>query len=208
MPLGPPRASKTSSQLRVVCLATLMLQCLSFPLPDVFTGSGDQGVDISWGTFLLLPWAMRTSCLRTRPACFYSSTVYLLKKEAQKVLEQGSLRFGLSNVTNSVFSPGLCVLSLSEMQVTVLSAGGKPGGPTVSRWGMRHGADREERQKAQIPYRCTSPAFLPLSRVSAASPKPELQPVFSKRSPTGLQNILSICRVPFQTPGRAQEGLG
>lgn len=46
----------------------------------------------------------------------------------------GTPRSCLSNVTNSVFGSGLCLLSLSELQVTLLSMGTKSLVLTVSPW--------------------------------------------------------------------------
>lgn len=59
--LGPPRSSRTISPIQGYLIGTLDATCcLSFPLPGIFTGSGDQDVDMSKGTLFYLPQARHT----------------------------------------------------------------------------------------------------------------------------------------------------
>lgn len=192
--LGPPRSSRTISPIQGYLIGTLDATCcLSFPLPGIFTGSGVRTWTCLRGHYST-SHRRCTHIVRTHLACFYSSIVHLLRKEAWKVLEQETLRFGLSNVTESVFSPGLCLLSLSQMQAPVLSTGMKPFVLTVSLWGNK--TRRWTWKCVRNHKRCTMsvivfPAFLALSNLSALSPKPKLQLVCSRSTPTGLRNILS-----------------
>ena len=103
------------------------------------------------------------------------------------------MRFCLSDVTNSVFSPGLQVsVLLQSMKLRVL---------TVSPWG--HTEKEVDSEMLQKRYKCykmiVPPAFLTFS------PKPRLQVVLRRNTPMGLQNILSTRSRP--TPGRKQESL-